>query len=325
LANTLAELYLRQYAACEKQRKGEGKVGESKSASSSSAASAASHDNPYYSTTYSFIKTNYGKYDADHALVLCKMYKFERGITYLYEKQKLYHEIVQYHMEHSQMNGIIQACNRHGDKVPNLWVQALSYFAAQAEPCEEQIQQVLRAIKERKLLPPLMILQILSQNPNKQLSVVKDYIIHSLQEENDLIKADQEEIQRFQMETQTMREEIQRLHTQPITFQGLKCHQCTSGLSLPAVHFLCNHSFHQRCVVDSEQECPKCAPQYRQVRGIRESMKSASTQHDRFFKALEEEQDGFSVVADYFGRGLMTSARGPDGGGASGKLSERAS
>lgn len=70
------------------------------------------------------------------------------------------------------------------------------------------------AIKDRKLLPPLLILQILSQNPSKQLSVVKDYIIQSLQEENDLIKADEEEIERFQRETQNMREEIQRLHTQ---------------------------------------------------------------------------------------------------------------
>lgn len=135
----------------------------------------------------------------------------------MYEKLKLYHEIVQYHMEHHQISGLLQACQRHGEKVPNLWVQALSYFAAQAEPYEQEIQMVLRALKERKLLPPLMILQILSQNPTKQLSVVKDFIIQSLQEENDLIKADQEEIQRYQMETQTMREEIQKLHTQSDT------------------------------------------------------------------------------------------------------------
>lgn len=135
------------------------------------------------------------------------------------------------------------------------------------------------AIKDRKLLPPLMVLQILSQNPNKQLSVVKDYIIHALQEENDLIKADQEEIQRFQMETQTMREEIHRLHTQPITFQGLKCHQCTSGLSLPALHFVCGHSYHQRCVVDSEHECPKCVQQYRQ--GQKEANRKDEPQQER--------------------------------------------
>lgn len=129
---------------------------------------------------------SYGRYDADHALVLCKMYQFEKGITHLYDKLKLcvlslptraragkvpaalvdldsishlsillchgfcvrslssYHEIVQYHMEHHQTSGILSACSRHGDKVPNLWVQALSYFAAQAEPYEEQIQIVLR-------------------------------------------------------------------------------------------------------------------------------------------------------------------------------------
>lgn len=60
-----------------------------------------------------------------------------------------------------------------------------------------------------------------------------------------------------------------------------------------------------RCVADSENECPKCAQQYRQVRGIRESLKSGAALHDRFFKRLEEEQDGFSVVADYFGRGMF--------------------
>jgi septal ring factor EnvC (AmiA/AmiB activator) len=160
---------------------------------------------------------------SDHLLIFCcffpvvSRYAHEKSITYLYEKLKLYHEIVQYHMEHDQISGILQACHRHGDKVSNLWIQALSYFAGRKEPFEQEIQTVLRAIKERKLLPPLMILQILSQNPTKQLSVVKDYIIHSLQEENDLIKADQEEIQRFQMETHTMREEIQRLHTQSVS------------------------------------------------------------------------------------------------------------
>lgn len=41
------------------------------------------------------------------------------------------------------------------------------------------------------------------------------------------------------------------------------------------------------------------------VRGIRESMKSAATQHDRFFKRLEEEKDGFSVVAEFFSRGII--------------------
>jgi len=308
VCNTLLELYLRQYAAFEKER-AQKLAADGKSKERGEGKGAAPTDNPAYNKAYNFIKLCYGRYDADHALVLCKMYGFEKGIIHLYDKMKLYHEIVQYHMEHHQVNSLLHACQRHGDKVPNLWVQALSYFAAQPEPHEEQIQTVLQAIKLRKLLPPLMILQILSANPNKQLSVVKDYVISAMQEEQDFIKADQEEIQRFQTETQQMREEIHRLHTQPITFQGVKCHGCGTGLHLPAVHFLCMHSFHQHCVEGSDQECPKCSMQYRQVRGIRESMKNASTQHDRFFKRLEEEQDGFSVVADYFGRGIFEKTK----------------
>jgi N-acyl-D-aspartate/D-glutamate deacylase len=144
------------------------------------------------------------------------MYRFERGITHLYDKLKLYHEIVAYHIEHAQVAAIVAACIKYGEKCPQLWIQALAYFAAQTEPYEEQIQTVLRAISDRALLPPLMILQMLSQNPTKHLSVVKEYIISSLQQENDLIRADEEEIQRFQMETQHMREEIQRLHTQSV-------------------------------------------------------------------------------------------------------------
>jgi hypothetical protein len=285
--NTLLELYLRRYAADEKAR-----LEKQASASSASAANDApsSAVDSSYAAAYGLVKSAYGRYDAQHALVLCKMYSFEKGVLHLYEKLKLYHEIVGYHIEHGQPAGVLRAAAKFADKPdnkgPNLWLQALSYFAAQNEPFEEEIQQVLHAITERKLMPPLMILQLLSSNPNKQLSVVKSFVIRALAEENQLIQANQEEIARFQHETNQMREEIHRLHTQPITFQGLKCHQCFSLLSLPAVHFLCGHSYHARCVVDTESECPKCAPQYRQVRGIRDSMKATSSMHENFFKKL---------------------------------------
>jgi hypothetical protein len=54
------------------------------------------------------------------------------------------------------------------------------------------------------------------------------------------------------------------------------------------------------------------------VRGVRDSLRSATSQHDRFFKKLEEEPDGFSVVADYFGRGLFEKQEAEEDGGVSG-------
>ena len=48
------------------------------------------------------LKAPQSRYDVDHALVLCKTYRFQRGVLFLYEKLKLYHEILQHHMERGE-------------------------------------------------------------------------------------------------------------------------------------------------------------------------------------------------------------------------------
>eukprot|EP00808_Paulinella_micropora_P031042 g83159.t1 len=244
-------------------------------------------------------------YDANHALVLCKMYNFERGILYLYGKLKLYDAVVQHHMERNQYKKIIKACENYGKQDQSLWIRALTFFAAKEDSCEIYIQQVLETIEKRSLLPPLQVVQILSRNPKKTLSVVKDYIIQVLQHENEITAADRLDIARYREQTAEMRAEIKQLKSRATTFQGIKCDWCTSGLSLPAVHFLCQHSFHQRCIVDSDRICPKCAPEFRKVKEIQEGMRRESGQHDTFFKKIKESQDSFAIVADYFGRGIF--------------------
>jgi len=246
------------------------------------------------------------QYDYNHALVLCKMYDFEKGVLFLYsDKLHLYHEILQYHMSRNKHQGVIRACSQHGDKDPTLWTAALSYFASKDETCEEEIKEVLKNIQRHGLLPPLRVIQILSENGNKPLSVVKDYIIKTLQEENDVITKDQEEIQRFRETTKKMREKIRGVKTKSTTFQGIRCHACPNALSLPAVHFLCMHSFHQGCIADGEKECPTCMPEFRKVKEMREKMKASSSQHNEFFNQLSKSRDGFKCVATYFGRGMF--------------------
>jgi hypothetical protein len=162
------------------------------------------------------------------------MYKFEKGMLFLYGKLKLYHEILQHHMENAQHSKIIKACKRYGDQERSLWVQALSYFATKREPCEDEIIQVLESIERHNLLAPLMVVQTLSQNATKPLSVIKEYIIRTLTTELKGIADDQSEIESYQKDTQSMREETEQLKTQSTTFQGIKCHRCTNQLTLPA-------------------------------------------------------------------------------------------
>lgn len=44
-------------------------------------------------------------------------------------------------------------------------------------------------------------------------------------------------------------------------FQVTKCAECEQALQVPAVHFLCKHSFHLPCfrrAADGREQCPAC-------------------------------------------------------------------
>lgn len=103
-----------------------------------------------------------------------------------------------------------------------------------------------------------------------------------------------------------MRKEIHDLRTNARIFQLSKCTLCTFTLDLPAVHFMCMHSFHQRCLGDNEKECPECAPEYRSVMEMKKSLEHNSKDHDRFFQQVKNSKDGFSVIAEYFGKGIVS-------------------
>eukprot|EP00026_Physarum_polycephalum_P001684 Phypoly_transcript_01686.p1 GENE.Phypoly_transcript_01686~~Phypoly_transcript_01686.p1 ORF type:complete len:1051 (+),score=172.81 Phypoly_transcript_01686:443-3154(+) len=247
------------------------------------------------------------KYDPDHALVLAQVHNFRSGILYLYEKLHLYIEIIQYHMEHNEYEHIIRACKKYGELDPNLWVQALSYFAAKEEDRHKEIMEVLANIDRDNLIPPLLVIQILAQKPTTTLSVIKEYMTKRLMQENQAIQDDLRAIRAYNEETEKMRTEITELRTNAKIFQQSKCTVCQSQLDLPAVHFLCNHSFHQRCLGENERECPVCTPGNRRVLEIKRSLAENAGQHDQFFKQLENASDGFNVVSEYFGRGIFNA------------------
>ncbi|EGG22194.1 RING zinc finger-containing protein [Cavenderia fasciculata] len=255
---------------------------------------------------YEFLTNQKNGFDEDHALILAQVHNWKQGILYLYEKLKLYNEIIEYHMENSDFEGLIKACKKYGDKDPNLWVQVLSYFATNKENCQNEIAEVLSNIDKDNLIPPLLVIQILSQNKNTTLQVIKDYISRRLSQETQQIDKDYASIRQYAEETDKMRNEINELRTNAKIFQQTKCVVCQSPLDLPSIHFLCQHSFHQRCLGDNERECPICAPDNKRILEIKKAQSESAGQHNQFFKVLESSQDGFSTVSEYFGRGILS-------------------
>lgn len=248
------------------------------------------------------------KYDVDHAMVLAQMHNFKRGILFLYEKTKSFQQILRYHMEHDDYDAIIQDCQKHGAKDSSLWTQALSYFAKKEEYCKSHIIEVLNHIDKYNLLSPLLVIETLAHNSTATLGVVKDYIIRRLQQENEQIAKDERMIRKYREDTEKMKTQIEELKTCAKIFQSSKCMICSRPLELPAVHFLCGDSFHHSCFEsysENENECPICTPENRKVMDIISAQEHNKDLHEQFNHQLERSSDGFSVVADYFGRGVF--------------------
>lgn len=249
-------------------------------------------------------------YDVDLAIILCEMNSFKEGLLYLYEKMKLYKEVIACYMQNHDHEGLIACCKKLGDSGkggdPSLWADLLKYFGEIGEDCTKEVKEVLTYIERDDILPPIIVLQTLAKNPCLTLSVVKDYIARKLEQESKIIEEDRRAVEKYQETTKNMRKEIEDLRTNARIFQLSKCTACTFTLDIPAVHFMCMHSFHQRCLGDNETECPECAPEYRSVVEMKRSLEQNSKDQALFFQQVKSSKDGFSVIAEYFGKGIIS-------------------
>ncbi|CAA2989518.1 Vacuolar protein-sorting-associated protein 11 homolog [Olea europaea subsp. europaea] len=130
-------------------------------------------------------------YDVDLVIILCEMNAFKDGLLYLYEKLKLYKEVIACYMQAHDHEGLIACCKRLGDSGkggdPSLWSDLLNYFGEHGEDCSKEVKEVLTYIERHDILPPIIVLQTLSRNPCLMLSVIKDYIARKLEQESKLI------------------------------------------------------------------------------------------------------------------------------------------
>ncbi|KAL0477101.1 vacuolar protein sorting protein VPS11 [Acrasis kona] len=256
-------------------------------------------------------------YDTEHVLVLVQSMNFKQGILKMYERLGLHYDIVQYYMEQGDYENVISSCKKYGESDLNLWVQVLSYFAnSEALEFQDEIQNVLLKIEKDNLLPPLLVVQILSKHPKTKLGNIKEYLHNKLSQDQLMIKEDVDKIKDYQNSTKKMKREVHALQTSAKIFQSTTCQRCNDQLDLPAVHFMCQHSFHARCLPDQD-DCPTCAKHSRDILQHKKKFdENGPEQQEAFFKQLgKKNADGFSVVAEYFGRGIFNQASHGGGGG----------
>lgn len=142
-------------------------------------------------------------YDVDLAIILCEMNSFKEGLLYLYEKMKLYKEVIACYMQNHDHEGLIACCKRLGDSGkggdPSLWADLLKYFGEIGEDCTKEVKEVLTYIERDDILPPIIVLQTLAKNPCLTLSVIKDYIARKLEQESKIIEEDRRAVEKYQV------------------------------------------------------------------------------------------------------------------------------
>ena len=82
-------------------------------------------------------------------------------------------------------------------------------------------------------------------------------------------------------------------------FQNSKDALSGAPLELPAVHFVCGHSFNLRSLGENEKECPICAPQFRAILDIKRAMRTGATEQASIpFWAHEDVSAALPIVPD---------------------------
>ncbi|KXG52766.1 Zinc finger, RING-type [Penicillium griseofulvum] len=245
-----------------------------------------------------------------NVLLLSDLSDFREGSTLVREQEGLRLDIFRSFTSAKDTQGAIKALRRYGPDEPQLYVDALTYFASSPKILEEagdELDAVLQRINQDGLLSPLQVIQALSNNAVVRMGRVKKYLSDNIDRERKEITTNRRLITSYKSETETKQQELEHLTTQPVVFQSRRCQSCGGTLDLPTVHFLCKHSFHERCLntLDEDAQCPVCAPTNATLRAIRQRQVESADQHDLFKGELSRSRDRFGVVSEFFGRGIM--------------------
>lgn len=260
-----------------------------------------------------------GPIENANVLLLSHLSDFREGTTLVKEQAGLLSDIFRSYTSAKDTRGAIKALHKYGPEEPQLYPAALSFLTSDARVLDEagrdELDSVLERIDRDGLMAPLQVVQTLSKNDVATMGMLKPYLQKTIERERGDISANRRQIASYRSETEAKHAEIADLGGKPAVFQATRCSQCAQALDLPAVHFLCKHSFHQRCLKGGgagaeggEGECPLCAQANATIRAIRERQDEAAGRHDLFKSELEKSEDRFGTIAEWFQRGVMGAA-----------------
>ncbi|CZR52178.1 related to PEP5 protein [Phialocephala subalpina] len=253
--------------------------------------------------------------DTSNVLLLSHLSNFRDGTILVREQAGLRFDIFRSYTSAKDTRGAIKALKKYGPEEPQLYPAALAYFTSDPRILEEagdELDAVLQKIDEDGLMAPLQVIQTLSTNAVATMGMVKTYLQQTIERERKEIASNRRLITSYRNETIDKRQEMADLSNKAQTFNNTRCAFCGSPLTLPTVHFLCKHSFHQTCLNmevnedgNVEGTCPNCRKDNDTIRAIRRAQEDSADRHDIFLDELSRSGDKFGTISEWYGRGVM--------------------
>ncbi|KAG6333301.1 hypothetical protein ID866_5788 [Astraeus odoratus] len=278
------------------------------------------------------LRSSHLPYDATHALILCSSYTYTPGLVLLWEKMGMYEDVLRFWMDQHnsgvrvaiEADGsgalstpsaqVIKALRQYGPTHPYLYPLVLRFLTSTPELLsahQADLEEILDHVECEHIMAPLNVVQVLSRNSVASVGLVKGWLMRRIAEGREEIATDRQLISSYRSETQTKLKQVEELMDteHPRVFHVTRCSQCNGQLDLPSVHFMCNHSYHQRCLLDNETTCPLCARQHGVIQEIRRNNERLADQHELFLSEVRD--NGFRAIASGFGRGWLNLASTP--------------
>uniref|UniRef100_A0A914GXB7 RING-type domain-containing protein n=1 Tax=Globodera rostochiensis TaxID=31243 RepID=A0A914GXB7_GLORO len=151
-----------------------------------------------------------------------------------------------------------------------MWVELISFgTTSKSATRKEDLFALLRKISESNSLNPLIVLEILSRDESLQVGDIRDIVIGWLERQDKSLRENEREIAEQERQLFEMNKEIEDLENNVQVYQVAKCTVCNNHLQVPAIHFLCRHSYHANCFEsysgNRPDECPACAASERKL------------------------------------------------------------
>jgi hypothetical protein len=218
-------------------------------------------------------------YDPMHALILCSNHGYTPGLILLWKKTGMYEDITI--LDGSGERGNTLKIIAGGSTSQQIRLSATSFiptrsrfFTPSPELLSQQttgVQMVLEHIDKERIMPPLGVIQVLIRNGMASVGFVKQWLTTRIKKSMADIQTVRSRLHlafssHIQVELtccctpgaathqlvpsgDQIEAETGRRAVGSWTPDVTRCSTCSGRLVLPSIHFMCDHGYHQRCVL----------------------------------------------------------------------------